>query len=265
MVSKADAGEAVAAARFRLGVSWARLAEAIDQPVVWTTAALLGQHPMSAEDASTIGRVLELDDETVEALRRQPHRGALETAVPTDPTIYRFYEVLQVYGPAIKELIHEEFGDGIMSAINFRLGVERVEDPAGDRVVVVLDGKFLPYQWLSRSGVVTILRRGGRGGRPCRGRAPSVCTRDRSRTLDRWNGFGGQWPGDGRAPPEVPLPNPLHNAQQAKPGTQRAAASGRRTSNRQPRPWLCTPISPLCASTSPFAIASPSPPPACPL
>jgi cyanate lyase len=67
--------------------------------------------------------------------------------VPTDPTIYRFYEVLQVYGPIIKELIHEQFGDGIMSAINFRLDIKRVTDPAGDRVVVTLDGKFLPYQW----------------------------------------------------------------------------------------------------------------------
>ncbi|HEY4854298.1 MAG TPA: cyanase, partial [Streptosporangiaceae bacterium] len=90
---------------------------------------------------------LELDHGVREALQLQPTRGALETAVPVDPTMYRFYEVLQVYGPTIKELIHEEFGDGIMSAINFRLDVSRVPDPAGDRVVVTLDGKFLPYQW----------------------------------------------------------------------------------------------------------------------
>ena len=77
----------------------------------------------------------------------QPTPSALDTPVPTDPTIYRFYGVLQVYGPTIKELIHEEFGDGIMSAINFRLDVRRAADPAGDRVVVTLDGKFLPYQW----------------------------------------------------------------------------------------------------------------------
>jgi hypothetical protein len=83
----------------------------------------------------------------LQALQLQPSRGALETPVPTDPTIYRFYEVLQVYGPTIKELIHEEFGDGIMSAINFRLDVQREPAPDGDRVVVVLDGKFLPYQW----------------------------------------------------------------------------------------------------------------------
>ena len=82
-----------------------------------------------------------------EALLLQPTRGALDAQVPTDPTIYRFYEVLQVYGPTIKELIHEQFGDDIMSAINFRLDVARVPDPAGDRVVVTLDGKFLAYQW----------------------------------------------------------------------------------------------------------------------
>jgi cyanate lyase len=76
-----------------------------------------------------------------------PTRGALDAPVPTDPTIYRFYEVLQVYGPAIKELIHEKFGDGIMSAINFRIDVDRRPDPGGDRVVVTLDGKFLQYQW----------------------------------------------------------------------------------------------------------------------
>lgn len=74
-------------------------------------------------------------------------RGALEGAVPTDPTIYRLYEIVQVYGPAIKELIHEEFGDGIMSAINFGFAVRRQPDPNGDRVEIVLNGKFLPYEW----------------------------------------------------------------------------------------------------------------------
>jgi cyanate lyase len=147
MTTKKEAANAVLAAKARLGLTWAKLAEAIDAPLAWTTAALLGQHPMSQDQATTIGDVLELDAKTVAALRLQPTRGSLEAAVPVDPTIYRFYEVLQVYGPTIKELIHEQFGDGIMSAINFRLNVERVPDPAGDRVVVTLDGKFLPYQW----------------------------------------------------------------------------------------------------------------------
>jgi cyanate lyase len=147
VITKQEAAAAVRAAKVRLGVSWAQLAEAIDRPVAWTTAVLLGQHPMGHAEAKAAAGVLELGDDVVEALQLQPTRGALEAAVPVDPTIYRFYEVLQVYGPTIKELIHEQFGDGIMSAINFRLDVRRVPDEGGDRVVVTLDGKFLPYQW----------------------------------------------------------------------------------------------------------------------
>ena len=147
MMTKKEAAEAVRAAKARLEVTWAQLAEAIDRPLAWTTAALLGQHPMTADQADAAVALLDLGDDVREALQLQPTRGALDAPVPTDPTIYRFYEVLQVYGPTIKELIHEEFGDGIMSAINFRLDVARAPDPAGDRVVVTLDGKFLPYQW----------------------------------------------------------------------------------------------------------------------
>ncbi|HEX4723128.1 MAG TPA: cyanase [Pseudonocardiaceae bacterium] len=147
MVTKQEAGQAVVAAKTRLGLTWAALAEAIDAPLTWTTSALLGQHPLSADQAATIAALLELSDAEAAALAVIPTRGALDAPVPTDPTIYRFYEVLQVYGPAIKELIHEKFGDGIMSAINFRIDVERRDDPGGERVVVTLDGKFLKYQW----------------------------------------------------------------------------------------------------------------------
>ncbi|MBK1788519.1 cyanase [Prauserella cavernicola] len=147
MLTKMEAGRAVVEAKTRLGLTWQKLADVLDAPLAWTTAALLGQHPMSAEQAEAAASVLELGPDVVEALRAQPSRGALEDAVPTDPTIYRFYEVLQVYGPTIKELIHEKFGDGIMSAINFKLDVDRREDPGGERVVVTLDGKFLKYQW----------------------------------------------------------------------------------------------------------------------
>jgi cyanate lyase len=146
-VTKKEAAEAVRAAKARLGVTWAQVAEAVGRPPAWTTSALLGQQPMTAAQAGAAASLLDLDDDVRQALQLQPTRGGLEAAVPADPTIYRFYEVLQVYGPTIKELIHEQFGDGIMSAINFRLDVTRVPDPAGDRVVVVLDGKFLPYQW----------------------------------------------------------------------------------------------------------------------
>ncbi len=146
-MNKKEAAESVRAAKTALGLTWSQLAEAVGRPVAWTTAALLGQHPMTAAQAKAACSLLDLGEDVQRALQLQPTRGALETAVPTDPTIYRFYEVLQVYGPTIKELIHEQFGDGIMSAINFRLDVRREPDPAGDRVVVVLDGKFLPYQW----------------------------------------------------------------------------------------------------------------------
>jgi cyanate lyase len=147
MLSKKEAAESVRAAKARLGLTWAQLAEAVGRPVAWTTSALLGQQPMTAAQAKAAGSLLDLGEDIQQALQLQPTRGALETAVPTDPTIYRFYEVLQVYGPTIKELIHEQFSDGIMSAINFRLDVRREPDPGGDRVVVVMDGKFLPYQW----------------------------------------------------------------------------------------------------------------------
>jgi cyanate lyase len=139
--------DGVRAAKAELGVTWSQLAEAVGRPLAWTTAALLGQHPMTRPQAQAAVSLLDLGTDVAEALQLQPTRGALETAMPADPTMYRFYEVLQVYGPTIKELIHEEFGDGIMSAINFRLDVARQADPAGDRVVVTLNGKFLPYQW----------------------------------------------------------------------------------------------------------------------
>ena len=146
VLDKAAAGRILARARIRAGISWNQLASAIDKPPVWTVAALLGKHPVSGEDARVIAELLELGDDVVEALQVQPYRLADE-AVSTDPTIYRFHEALHVYGEAMKELIHEEFGDGIMSAINFSMTVDRRPDPGGDRVVVTFDGKFLPYQW----------------------------------------------------------------------------------------------------------------------
>jgi cyanate lyase len=145
-LDKRAAGVVVDRLRLRRGLSWAQLAEAIDAPLVWTVAALLGQHPVPAAAAETVGELLGLDAEVVEALRLQPTRTADPDAA-SDPTIYRLHEALAVYGPALKALIHEEFGDGIMSAINFKLDIGRRPDPGGDRVVITLDGKFLPYQW----------------------------------------------------------------------------------------------------------------------
>ncbi len=141
--------EQIVAARLAKGLTWQQLADAVDKPVVWTTAALLGQHPIPPELGTKLAQLLGLDEAAVPILAAVPMRGGLPTAVPTDPTIYRFYEALQVYGGAIKELIHEQFGDGIMSAINFSLTVDKKPHPAGDRVVVTFDGKFLPYDWIA--------------------------------------------------------------------------------------------------------------------
>ncbi|BBX96714.1 cyanase [Mycobacterium lacus] len=145
-MTRTHLAEVITRARVDKGLSWAQIAEAIGKDRVWTVAALLGQHPLSEEDASTVASLLDLDDDAVAVLQMVPYRGSHE-AVPSDPTIYRFHEALSLYGPAIKELIHEEFGDGIMSAINFRMSVQRRPDPRGDRVIVTFDGKFLDYTW----------------------------------------------------------------------------------------------------------------------
>jgi cyanate lyase len=141
--------EQIVVARLSKGLTWQQLADAIDKPVVWTTSALLGQHPIPAEAGKVLVEMLGLDESAIPLLAAVPYRGGLPTAVPTDPTIYRFYEALQVYGPALKELIHENFGDGIMSAINFSIDMQKKSHPAGDHVVVTFDGKFLPYDWVS--------------------------------------------------------------------------------------------------------------------
>ena len=145
-LDKVESGRAINDARIAQGVTWAALAEAINRPLVWTVAALLGKHPVSAEDAATICTRLGLGADVQAALQRQPYRIA-EPSVASDPTVYRLHEAVDVYGAALKELIHEEFGDGIMSAINFAVSFERRPDPNGDRVVITFDGKFLPYQW----------------------------------------------------------------------------------------------------------------------
>ena len=134
------------AAKQKSGIKWTAIAEAIGRPKEWTVAALLGQHPVPQAEAEKVGELLGLSDDAVLALQRQPYRTGLGE-LAEDPTIYRFLEALNVYGPAIKELIHEEFGDGIMSAINFKIDVARRPDPTGDRVVVTFDGKFLDYHW----------------------------------------------------------------------------------------------------------------------
>ena len=133
-------------ARARENLSWTALAEILGQSKEWSTAALLGQMTLSKEQAENVGARLNLPDEAIQTLQTVPYKGSLPTAVPTDPLLYRFYELIQVYGTTIKALIHEEFGDGIMSAIDFSMDISREEDPKGDRVKIVLNGKFLPYK-----------------------------------------------------------------------------------------------------------------------
>ncbi|MGR8930143.1 MAG: cyanase [Gammaproteobacteria bacterium] len=127
-------------------LTWPQLAEAIGQSKEWTTAALLGQMTLTADQADKIGQLLNLPPEAVEQLQIVPYKGTLTGTAPADPLLYRFYEVVSVYGPALKALIHEEFGDGIMSAIDFSMDLQRETDPKGDRVKIVMSGKFLPYK-----------------------------------------------------------------------------------------------------------------------
>jgi len=145
-MTRSEVTETVIAAKAQKKLTWKQLAQAVGQSPVWTAAALLGQMSMKPAEAKAAGEMLGLSAEAIALLETVPSRGSLQAAVPTDPLIYRFYEIIQVYGTTIKSLIEEEFGDGIMSAIDFTMDVERVPDPKGDRVRVILNGKFLPYK-----------------------------------------------------------------------------------------------------------------------
>ncbi|WP_046469624.1 cyanase [Allosalinactinospora lopnorensis] len=146
MIDRSTATERIIAAKAESGLSFEEIAKAVGAHEVWVASALLGQNTMTREQAVRAGEVLALDAETVAALQVDASRGSLGAAVPTDPLIYRFYEIVQVYGTTLKAVIEERFGTGIMSAIDFTMDVSRREDPKGDRVVVTLDGKFLPYR-----------------------------------------------------------------------------------------------------------------------
>ncbi|WP_104470206.1 cyanase [Acinetobacter indicus] len=127
-------------------IQWSSVAQEIGLSKEWVMAACLGQMALNKEQAEKIGQIFNLSDEAVAWLQIVPYKGSLPTSVPTDPLIYRWYEVVNVYGSTIKELIHEEFGDGIMSAIDFSMDIQRESHENGDRVNVVLSGKFLPYK-----------------------------------------------------------------------------------------------------------------------
>jgi cyanate lyase len=145
-MTRVELTEKIVATKRKLGLTWAKLAKEVGRSPVWTTAALLGQMPMSEDEARRAAKALDLSEDDIQLLQSFPMRGSLASVPPTDPTIYRFYELIQVYGPTWKELIHEEFGDGIMSAIDFECSIERLPDAKGDRVKVTMHGKFLPYR-----------------------------------------------------------------------------------------------------------------------
>ena len=145
-LKRQDVTDLIAFRKLTKGIKWAEVAKKVGQSKEWTTAACLGQMQMTKKQAEAVGKLFDLPDEAVLLLQTVPYKGSLPTAVPTDPLIYRLYELVNVYGTTIKELIHEEFGDGIMSAIDFSMDIDRQADPKGDRVKVVLSGKFLPYK-----------------------------------------------------------------------------------------------------------------------
>lgn len=145
-MNRNDVTELIVLTRLKKGLQWSELAEVLGQSKEWSTAALLGQMALSREQAEAVGKTLDLPDDAIAQLQIAPYKGSLPTAVPADPLIYRFYELINVYGTTFKELIHEEFGDGIMSAIDFNMDVDREKDPNGDRVKITMSGKFLPYK-----------------------------------------------------------------------------------------------------------------------
>jgi len=145
-MTRSDVTEMIVMSRLKKGLTWAKLAKAVGQSKEWTTAALLGQMQMTKPQAETAGKMLGLPPDAVLLLQQVPYKGSLPTAVPTDPLIYRFYELVNVYGTTFKELIHEEFGDGIMSAIEFKMDLTREPDPKGDRVKIEMSGKYLQYK-----------------------------------------------------------------------------------------------------------------------
>ena len=146
MITRTEATEQILGAKKAKGLTFDGIAKAVGRHKVWVTAALMGQATMSAEEAHAAVQILGLGPEVAEALHQIPMKGALDSPVPVDPLLYRFHEITQVYGTTIKALIHEMFGDGIMSAIDFEMDIRKEEDPKGDRVVVTYSGKFLPYK-----------------------------------------------------------------------------------------------------------------------
>nr|WP_312116998.1 cyanase [Moraxella sp. CTOTU47915] len=144
--NRLEVTEKIIATKVSKGLTWEKVAKEVGLSKEWVTAACLGQMTLNDEQANKVGGLFNLNENEIKWLKVVPYKGSLPTAVPSDPLIYRLYEVISVYGLTIKELIHEEFGDGIMSAIDFSMDIQRENNPAGDRVNIMLSGKFLPYK-----------------------------------------------------------------------------------------------------------------------
>ena len=144
MMTREDVTAIILSAKRQAGLTWEGIAESIGMSPVWTHSAAMGMNAMKADKAEALVRTLSLPQEAALVLQESPTK-IWEQSVPTDPCVYRFYEIVGVYGPTLKALIHEKFGDGIMSAIDFDMQVSRVEHPNGDRVKVEMSGKYLAY------------------------------------------------------------------------------------------------------------------------
>ena len=144
-MNKDDMTITIIEAKKKSGMGWEEIAEKVGLNPVFLTSVCLGMNSLKPEYAEKLCEVLSLTDDTSEALQEFPHKS-WDKIVPTDPVIYRFYEMVGVYGDTMKEIIHEKFGDGIMSAIDFSMDIGKEENPAGDRILINLNGKFLPYK-----------------------------------------------------------------------------------------------------------------------
>jgi cyanate lyase len=145
-MSRADVTNKIMNTKTARDIKWSEVAKKVGLSKEWVTAACLGQMTLNDEQAATIGEIFDLTAAERKWLTVVPYKGSLPTSIPADPLIYRFYELVSVYGTTFKELIHEEFGDGIMSAIDFKMDITREPDPKGDRVHINFSGKFLPYK-----------------------------------------------------------------------------------------------------------------------
>ncbi|HEY0202105.1 MAG TPA: cyanase [Burkholderiaceae bacterium] len=145
-MNRIDVTEKIIATKVAKGLKWEDVAKKVGLSKEWVTAGCLGQMTFDDKQAKILGKIFGLSIEEQKWLQVVPYKGSLPTQVPTDPLIYRFYELVNVYGTTFKELIHEEFGDGIMSAIDFKMDLKREPDPKGDRVNIAMSGKFLPYK-----------------------------------------------------------------------------------------------------------------------